>query len=235
MAHIRTHHPISMYIAGKSTAQHGDRLITLSWKGNKTTGREAHSARCFPIPQWIPNITGPDAKFLEMLVDTVEQRQKQVAHAYVTMMLDTNGGVCNDIPADMVSPEAILAAFEMEDAEDGSRGKLSAEQIGSWFTERLAPLVMLKVMENKGWDVEPSLTSEQEKQLQQSANSYRAVLQRLAAPQPKVDVNTATMLKKSVELLGEERNNDTTARKLSKKLDIIINPPDSAEISLASL
>jgi hypothetical protein len=238
MVHVRTHHPISMYIAGKSKAvESGDRLIVLGWKSNEKTGRKAHSARCFPIPQWQPELTGKDADFVEMLVDAVEQRQKLAAHSWITEQLDINNGVCNDIPASMLEPRTILSQFLDEQENDESRGKLSAAQIGVWFNEKLASLVMMTIATKKGW-LEDSyqMTVEQEKQVEQATNGYRAVLERLASPKPVVTIEMATQLKKAVELLPEaDRCMDVVARKLDRKLVSIINPPAEKQISLMDL
>lgn len=230
MAHVRKNHPLSLYISGKSKPESGlDRLIVLGWKSNTKTGREAHSARCFSVPMWSPKLEGEDKGFIELLVSAFEERQRKTAHTWVTEFLDTNGGVCNDIPAEILEPNKILSDFLSEDSEDGgSRGKLSGDAIGAWYTEKLAPMVMLAVAEKKGWMVEDyQMTAEQEKQIQQTSNNYRSLLERLAAPSPKVDISTAKALRKAVELLGEAK--DIIATKLDRKLEAIINPPVGTE------
>ena len=235
MAHIRTHHPVSLYIADKSKPEtSADRLVRLGWKSNEKTGRVAHSARCFSIPVWQPDLSGNDKAYLDILVEAVELRQNQMAHKYVTQMLELNNGVCNDIPAELLTPEAVLIQFNSEEASgDSSRGKLSGDQIGNWFNEKISGLFIEAVAEKKGWTAEGYQVSEKQlKELEQTANCYRATLQKLAAPTPKVDVSTAKQLRKAVELLGDGRKNDVIARKLETKLEAIINPPEEAKITL---
>lgn len=236
MAHTRTHHPIRLWTGKQQTETGLDRLVILSWKGNKTTGREAHSARCVSIPMWTPELSGPDKDFVDILVNAVELRQKATAHAYVTNMLETNGGVCNDIPAELVSPQAILSAFLAEDTEDNSRGKLSGEQIGGWFVEKLEGLIHMSIATSKGWLEDGyQMSPEEEKKLKQASAGYKATLERLAAPQPRVDISTAKALRKAVELLGDAREMDTIARKLERKLEAIINPSKENDFSLEEL
>ncbi len=238
MAHIRTAHPVMLYIAGKSQPETGlDRLVVLTWKGNKTTGREAHSARCLSVPVWTPRLDGDDKHFSDLLVDAVETRQKAKAHAYVTNMLETNGGVCNDIPADVLSPETILADFFAEESDsDSSRGKLSGAQIGAWFKEVLQPLMEAHLADKSGWLADGyQMSEEQAKKLSQAANGYRACMERLASPTPKVDVPTAKQLLKAVELLGGDSDRDMVARKLARKIEVIINPPVEKVVTLEML
>lgn len=236
MVHVRTAHPVGMYTPKSKPETSLDRLVVLSWKGNTKTGREAASARCFSVPIWQPDLSGNDKDFMEILIDAVEQRQKQVAHKYVSEMLESNRGVCNDIPASLLEPKNILALFLNEDSDDGSRGKLSGEQIKIWFQEVLSPVIQAKIADTKGWLVDGfNMTVEQVKSLEQASNGYRATMERLAAPQPKVDVNTAKQLQKAIELLGEVRESDMVARKLDRKLEAIINPPEDKVVSLELL
>lgn len=235
MAHVRTHHPVSLYIADKSKPEtSADRLVRLGWKSNEKTGRVAHSARCFSIPIWQPDLSGNDKAYLDILVEAVELRQNQMAHKYVTQMLELNNGICNDIPADILSPEAVLAQFNSEEASgDSSRGKLSGDQIKVWWEDKVSTIFQATVAEKKGWLVEGYQASEQQvKELEQTANCYRATLQKLAAPTPKIDLATAKQLRKAIELIGEERKQDVVARKLDAKLEMIINPPEESRITL---
>lgn len=227
MAHVRKNHPVMLW-TGKQTAETGlDRLCKLTWKGNSSTGRVAHSARCLSIPVWQPNLSGDDAAFLPMLIDALEQRQNKIAHAYVTMMLDTNNGVCNDIPADILEPAVILADFMSEESEDGSRGKLSGDQIKAWFDDRLREVVQYKIASNQGWMEEGyTISSDDERKLNQTANQYRELLTRLAAPKPNVDIKSAKVLQSAIDLLGDAKNADSVAIKLQSKITNILNPKD---------
>lgn len=235
MAHTRTRHPLSLW-TGKQVAETGlDRLVVLTWKGNEKTGRVAHSARCFSVPRWTPELDGKDKAFVEMLVDTVEQKQKATAHKYVTEFMASNNNVCNDIPAEILEPNKILADWLEEDNDDGSRGKLSGDAIGAWFTDVLSDMVMASMADKNGWmDQGYQLTDAQTKTLKQNANSFRVTLERLAAPQPNVNIETAKVLKKAVDLLGDTK--DTVAKKLDRKLDAILNPVvKESGMSLADL
>jgi hypothetical protein len=236
--HIRQAYPVRLWTGKQGTELPGDRIIVLSWKGNTKTGREAHSARYISIPEWSPDLTGNDKAYVELLIDAVEMRQKLTAHKYVTMMLEKNGGVCNDIPMELIEPKQILADFLSEESDsDSSRGKLNAEQIMSWYKENLSHLVMLAIAEKSGMITLESkeLSKEQEKKLEQMSNGYQAVLSRLAAPTPKVNISEAKQLKMAIELLGDAKDTHNIARKLERKLDNIINPPEEKQISLASL
>ncbi len=234
MAHIRTNHPIRMWTGKQEPETALDRLVVLTWKTNKETGIH-HSARCFSVPMWSPQLMGQDTGFIDMLIEAFEARQKAIAFEYVTKMLDTNGGVCNDIPAAILEPQAVLAHFIAENEEnDGSRGKLSSKQIAEWFEATLKPLVQVKIMEVKGWGENGNqITEEQLKKLDQSANGYRATLEKLASPKVTITVDTARMLQNAVNLLGNEK--DIIARKLDKKLERIINPPQESIVTLESL
>lgn len=236
----RKNYQVSNYVAGKSKVENAtDRLLVLTWKGNKTTGREAHSARCISVPGWVPQLAGEDREFIDMLIDAFQERQKKIAHTYVSEWLDQagNNGMCNTIPADVISPESVLENFQNEDVEDGSRGKLSSDQIKGWYEEKLKEVVIFTLASKKGWMVDSyQLTEAEEKQLVQASNGYRATLERLAAPSPRVDMNTAGMLKRAVELLPvQDRENDLVARKLVRKLDAILCPKKESEITLDSL
>jgi len=233
MAHTRINHPVGLWTGKQQPETALDRLVVLGWKGNKTTGREAHSARCFSIPTWIPNLTGDDRQYIDMLVDAMEERQRLTAHAYVTEVLN-RGDVCNDIPAALLEPSAILADFEMEQEQgDSNRGKISAAQIGAWFTATLDPLVQASVAAKNGWlEDSYTMTEADAKKLKQVANNYRATLEKLAAPKPMVDINTGLALQKAMALLESE---DGISRKLAKKIDRIINPPVTEEITLDAL
>jgi hypothetical protein len=224
MAHVRTAHCVSLYIAGKSQPElPNDRLVKLGWKSNEKEGRKAHSARCFSVPMWQPNLSGPDVAFLPMLIETVEDWQDKTAHTYVTMMLAENDGVCNDIPADLLDPRNILAAFMEEQEKSTERQRLSGDQIKAWYNENLSELVQLRVIETKGW-TEPS--AEQVKQAEQAANQYRAVLEKLAAPSPSVTIDTAKAVQTALRLYGADNiARDSVASKLEAKLERIINPP----------
>jgi hypothetical protein len=227
-----------MWTGKQGTELPGDRIVVLGWKGNTKTGREAHSARYISIPQWFPVLNGEDKDFVDILIDAVEMRQKATAHKYVTMMLETNGGVCNDIPAELLEPRQILAEFLSEESDsDSSRGKLNAKQIETWYEETLSHLVMLAIAEKSGMITLESkeLTKEQEKKLEQMSNGYCAVLARLAAPTPKVNISEAKQLKMAIELMGDAKDTNIIARKLERKLETIINPPEEKQISLASL
>lgn len=233
MAHTRTHHPIRLW-TGKQVAESPlDRLVVLSWKGNKTTGREAHSARCISIPNWTPNLEGKDIAFVDLLIDAMEERQRLAAHAFVTESLG-RGDMCNDIPAAMLDPDEMLKQFEIEQEEgDGKRGKISSAQIGAWFNDVLGPLVQHSVAVKQGWLADGyDMTEDNAKKLQQVANNYRATLEKLAAPKPSVDVNTGLALQKAMSLLESE---DGISRKLMKKIDRIINPPVTEDIALDAL
>lgn len=226
MAHVRTRHPVSMKTDKSQPEQPNDRLVTLVWKSNEKAGRVAHSTRCFSVPMWQPDISGPDRAFIDMLVEAVELRQNAKAHKYVTELLNA-GNACLDIPADILEPSAILADYELEQASgEGSRGKLSGEQIAAWFDAILRDTVEAGIAEKQGW-LEPSyeLTDDNMKKMKQVANGFKACMAKLAAPQPKVDINTAKALQKAVDLLpSEARKKDIIAIKLTKKLDAIINP-----------
>jgi hypothetical protein len=237
MAHTRTNHPLSLYDANKSKPETAiDRLVVLSWKGNTKTGRVAHATRCFSLPSWTPQLSGDDRDYVEILIEAVFQRQKATAHKYVTEILD-EAGICNDIPASLLEPSAILTAFLDEENEDTSRGKLSGEQIAAWYEDKLAPLVSYTISEKQGWLVDGyQMTKEQEKTVMQASNGYRATLARLAAPQPKVEITLAKQLQFALGLLGtKECETDIVARKLGRKLEAIINPPAESLITLASL
>ena len=171
-----------------------------------------------------------------MLIATVETHQNTTAHKYVTEWLDSNAGVCNDIPATLLDPDAILEAFLAADSEDSSRGKLSIEGIKAWFELTLKDVLMAGIANKRGWlDDGYQLTAEQEKGLEQSAAGFRATLEKLSLPVPKVNIATALQLKKAVELLGESRKMDSIAMKLERKLDGIINPPVERQVSLEEL
>jgi len=238
MVHVRTRHPVSLWTGTQKPETNADRLIILGWKSNEKVGRKAHSARCISVPLFQPSLGSDGEKWSDILIDAVEKMQKEIAHEYVTECLNANGGVCNDIPADLITPDAVLKRFnEQEAGEDSSRGKITGEQIKGWFSETLQPFVVKKLAENAGLLADNvEFTEEQLKEIQQQANLYRSTLERLAAPVPKIDVQTAKTLKKAVELLPvEQRETDAVAKKLGKKLEAIINPPEHKIVSLASL
>lgn len=234
--HIRSNYSISMYIAGKShTEQPGDRLIHLVWKSNTKEGRVAHSSRCLSVPMWQPLLTGEDTNFLDMLRDAFEDRQNKIAHRYVTTMLDSNGGVCNDIPVEYLAPETVLADFIEEQETATNRGKLSGDQIKEWFEVTLRPLIEAKIAENNGWmEAGFQMTEEHEKKVRQIASGYRATMEKLAAPKPLVEMKTAKQLMKAVDLLPSITS-DPVGMKLKGKIDRILNPPVEEMISLADL
>lgn len=222
MAHVRVNHPISIFTDKSRPEAPNDRLVILRWKSNEKAGRKAFENRCFSVPMWSPELSGKDDKFVEMLVDSFEKRQTKIAHAYVTEIL-TNGYECPHIPADLLSPEQVLSDFLMEDEKDGSRGKLSGEQIGIWFTDKLSHVIMLRIADKNGWMADGHvMTGEQEKKLQQASNGYKAVLERLAAPSPKITIPMAEGLVTAIRL-WEECEQDVVGKKLLKKLDGIIN------------
>jgi hypothetical protein len=234
--HVRNAYPVSMYIAGKSrTEQPGDRLIHLVWKSNTKEGRVAHSSRCLSVPMWQPLLTGEDTAFLDMLRDAFEDRQNKIAHRYATMMLDSNGGVCNDIPAEYLAAETVLADFIEEQERDSTRGKLSGDQIKEWFEVTLRPLIEAKIAENNGWmEAGFQMTTEHEKKVRQVASGYRATMEKLAAPKPNMEIKTAKQLMKAVDLLPTIQN-DPVGMKLKGKIDRILNPPAEEAITLADL
>lgn len=226
MTHERTSYDVMVNTGKQVPSQNGDRLVELNWKTNTKTGKKAHSSRVFSMPMYRPDLAGGDEAFLPMLVDAMHSAQKAKAHEYVTMLLDSGQVEGLVIPVELVEPDAILADFLESDSEDGSRGKLSGEQIKTWFDALLSDTVQTKLAMKKGWLEEShTLTDAEAKQLAQASSQYKAVLVRLAAPSPNVDVATAKMLRSVVCFLGEPSELDSIGRKLVKKLDVIINPP----------
>jgi hypothetical protein len=235
--HTRNSHAISLYNPQKSRPETGlDRLVILGWKSNTKEGRIAHATRCFSLPMWSPELLGKDIGFIEILVSAVEEIQRKIAHEYVGKLLD-NGEMAVEIPAYLVAPSAALARYIEEQEESSGRGKLSGEQIGKWYQEKLADLVGMNIMERYGWMKEEyRMNEEDNKKLQQGVNGYRAVLERLANPVPRIEVSAAKQLVAALGLLGKEAgSSDQIARKLGRKLDSIINPVQEKGISLVDL
>ena len=222
--HTRENYPVSLYVPNKKPELSGDILIKLVWKSSEKAGRVAPSSRCLSVPCFQPAMGEGFEDYEDMLVAVFEETQKKIAHAYVSEMLATNNGVCNDIPAHLLSPAAVLEYFNATN-ETLNDKRLSGEKIKEWFESTLNEPLMLRIAETKDWIKEGfNLTEDHMKQLRQSAAGYRATLEKLAAPTPKVDIATAKVLKKAVELVPEDaRSNDVVAKQIVKKLDRIIN------------
>lgn len=236
MTHTRVNHPINLY-NGKQVPETGlDRLAILGWKGNVKVGRVAHATRCLSIPVWTPVLHGDDSIYVDILIDRMETLQNMKAQIYATEMMESNNGVCNDIPAYLLDPANILEEWliEQEERESGNRGKLSQVQIKAWFANNLQSLIVESYAANKGWLADGyNMSAEELKQAEQVANNYRAILEKLSSPVvPKeVTIKVATSAKAALGLLGKD-NNDPIARKLGKKLDRIIEPPKAIAIEL---
>ena len=221
--HIRTKHPVMLLTDKSQPETNADRLVILRWKGNKETGRVAHSARCFSVPIWQPALSGTDHHYLPMLVEAFNERQRQIAHKYVTAELDRNGGVCNDIPADLLEPAKVLEDWEADETDTDSRGKLSAEAINAWFDARLSDVLQLALLARMTFA--PELSEDQQvAKIKQSANNYKKLLAMLAAPSSSVTIDQAKLLNKAIQLLPNEvKPQDAVYGKLNKKLTGIIS------------
>ena len=230
--HVRKNHPVSLFTGKNKAETSADRLVKLVWRSSEKSGKVAHSTRCFSIPVWQPVIEGNCEAYTAMLVDTVGKLQRKIAQTYVENMLDTNGGVCNDIPADILTPEACLAYFEENDTGEDS-GRLNKAMIAEWFNDNLNDKLMNVLGTVKGYisDDGSQMTAEQLKELQQSAATYRATMEKLAAPKPGLTVSIAKTL---ATALGHAENDGMKVR-LVKKLDTIINPPAEKQVTLDSL
>jgi hypothetical protein len=225
MTHVRTSYPLTPYNGKQVPEQPGDRLVVLTWKSSEKTGKIAWPSVCFSVPSWVPELIGADCEYLPMLIASFEARQKSIAFQYATEMLGKDGR-CMDIPADTVSNDVVLLDFIEEQEKDEHRGKLSEEQIKTWFAQTMEPMLIIKLAEAKNWIADGYEMSEQEhKKLKQSAANYRALLQKLAAPTPDVTTDTAKQLKHALNSCGVvDGQLDQIANKLNKKLDKIINP-----------
>lgn len=235
MTYVRKSYVVTLWTGSQKPEQNGDRLVVLSWKGNSKTGRKAHSARCFSVPMFQPSCVPEYREYEEMLVDAFEGWQKKIAHEYVSGVLE-KGENCLEIPAELLSKESVRKYFEAEtgESEGSSRGKLSGEQIAGWFNAKMKDVIIAKVAEGKGWMEEGYELSEKElKVCEQAANGYRVVMEKLAAPSPKVEKKAAEALKKAIELVGSEEEivngDDGVAKKLWKKIDRILNPEVGGE------
>ena len=94
---------------------------------------------------------------------------------------------------------------------------------------------MIGLAEKKGGQ-EADMNDANMKVREQSANVYRATMEKLAAPKPSVNIDTAKLLKKAVELLPEDiLKADYIAGKITAKLEAIINPKETIEAMLESL
>jgi len=226
MAHIRTAHPVALYIANKSKPETNvDRLVTLTWKSNEKKGREAHSSRCFSVPVWQPSLSGIDSHYLPMLVDAFETLQESIAHKYVSDILN-KGQNCLEIPAYLLEPGAVLATFEESQENKRNGSKLSKEGIKAWFHNTMHDILIANIAEKRGWlSDNHTMTNDERTKLNQAAAQYCALLEKLAAPSPDVNVDTAKALQKAIDVLPNElKTTDVTALKLSTRLDNIINP-----------
>lgn len=233
--HVRNAYPVTLFTGKQVPEQPGDRLVVLRWKGDSKTGRQAASARCFSVPRFQPSLVVGQEKWEAMLIAAFEDLQKEIAHKYVTSELERNGGSCNDIPSVYLSEDTVLEYFNAQESDEDGRGKISAAQIAVWYESNLKDRVIHRISEKHGFQAEGySMTTEDLKKCQQAANTYKAVMERLASPKPSVDVATAIQLRKVVEFFPDWEK-DGIAGKLVRKLDGIINPKAESVVTLESL
>lgn len=233
--HVRKYHGVMPYDPNKSQPESGmDRLVVLWWKKTKDNPNP-HATHCFSCPKWYPVLQGQDAIFADMLVEKVEELQNKTAHKFVTEALDS-GMTCPQIPAELLDPQTILAAWREEQENSRGKSKLTTEEVTAWFTAELRELVMFALAEKKGWMQEGyQISQEQEKQLSQFAAGYGALYGKLTAPKPAVDKKYLEPLKNALELLPEDKKaSDAVARKLAAKIDRMMTEGNE-EITLEML
>lgn len=230
MAHIH----VSLYDPKRSIPESNNHwLAKLVWKSNEKAGRQAHASRCLSIPVWQPKLAGEDRDFLDMLIEYVQEKQKQAAHAYVTKLLD-EGKEATTIPSEVVNPATILSAWQEEQsASDESRGKLSGKEIKTWFKDQLEGLVIQAFAEKKGYSLE-TINEDQLKKLEQLSNGYAAMFEKLAAPKPDIKREVVESMVVVADLLPSDRLDfDPIFRKVKNKLDKMNKPEET--ISLEEL
>lgn len=230
MAHVRSHYPVKTLTEKSVPEMAGDDLIELRWKSNEKAGRKAHSSRCVSLPAWQPSLDGIDKSYLPMLIEAFNGHRKAIVHTYVTGLLEGGQVEGLDIPAEMVTPAAILEAWEADD-KDGSRGKLSKLGIETWFEDRIRDMLVVTLADKNGIDPE-LMTEEDLARFSKSADNYKRVLAMLASPTASVKIDQAKLLVKCVDILPTDaRSSDPVYTKLAKRLDGIINPrKDSVEL-----
>lgn len=157
-------------VAGFST-------VEFRWKASKE--RIAFERRfCYAKPLFVA-VSEESKNWQGFVSSSIADFQQGIMHEFVTKELEA-GNFSPVIPVEYFTAEYVLFAWIAKEEDKGKgRGRLSGEQIATFFDGCVKDILIVTVAEKKGFN-ENNLTSEQGKILQQQAAQYRALLMKLA-------------------------------------------------------
>lgn len=205
MSAISNRHTLNRFVAGKSEAYTGQRLVKVGYKSSKKAPAKYPSV-CVSVPRIEQPIPAEHMERLNpYIVALVEDTQDKI----VKSLYESADGALDTVSDDDISISAVCAYLESE----ASGGRLPIEIINSWFDDNVRDNLYVVIADRLKFDMS---TPEQELTVLKHLAGYKEMFSALSGGKTFYSPAQIAGLKRAIEVSSVA---DELSEKLVKRLD----------------